>query len=82
MFGGTAATNEGYSTPTNNVYIFNVTHNTIVSYYYVHVQYTCQTLHVYTRYTSIYTKKGLPVYTRTKIKRGDDFHVFILTIIN
>ena len=42
MFGGMVVPNEGYPTPTNNVYIFNVTHNTIVSYYYVHVQYyTC-----------------------------------------
>ena len=40
MFGG-AANKEGYPTPTDNAYIFNVTHNTIVSYYYVHVQYTC-----------------------------------------
>ena len=32
MFGGTVATNEGYLVPTNNIYIFNVTHNTIVSY--------------------------------------------------
>ena len=31
MFGG-IATNDGLGTPTNNVYIFNVTHNTIVSY--------------------------------------------------
>ena len=38
MFGG-LVTNDGLLTATNNVYIFNVTHNTIVSYYYVHVQY-------------------------------------------
>ena len=41
MFRGTAAINEGYIIATNNVYIFNVTHNKIVSYYYVHVWYTC-----------------------------------------
>ena len=42
MFGG-GATHDGHLTPTNNVYIFSVTHNTIVSYYYmyVHVRYTC-----------------------------------------
>ena len=38
MFGG-LVTNNGLGTPTNNVYIFNVTHTTIVSYYYYHVQY-------------------------------------------
>ena len=38
MFGG-LVTNDGLGIPTNNVYIFNVTHNTIVSYYYYHVQY-------------------------------------------
>ena len=32
-------TNDGLPKNTNIVYIFNVTHNTIVSYYYVHVQY-------------------------------------------
>ena len=35
MFGGVVTKDD----PTNNVYIFNVTHNTIVSYYYPHVQY-------------------------------------------
>ena len=37
MFGGLI--NDGLLKPTNNMYIFNVTRNTIVSYYYVHVQY-------------------------------------------
>ena len=39
MFGGMTVTNDGLPKNTNIVYIFNVTHNTIVSYYYVHVQY-------------------------------------------
>ena len=34
MLGGTVTTDDGLTTLTNNVYIFNVTHNTIVSYYY------------------------------------------------
>ena len=38
MFGG-FVTHDEFPKTTNNVYIFNVTHNTIVSYYYVHVQY-------------------------------------------
>ena len=33
MYGG-LVTNDDLTTSTNNVYIFNVTHNTIVSYYY------------------------------------------------
>ncbi|XP_019861137.1 PREDICTED: uncharacterized protein LOC109589502 [Amphimedon queenslandica] len=36
MLGGLVTDYDGFSFPTNNVYIFNVTHNTIVSY---HVQY-------------------------------------------
>ena len=40
MVGGAVA-NNGHHIPTNNMYIFNVTRNAIVSYYYVHVQYTC-----------------------------------------
>ena len=44
MFGG-AVTNDGLDTLTNNVYIFNVTHNTIVSYYY-HVYSTCLLSHI------------------------------------
>ena len=34
MLGGTVTNDDGLSIATNNVYIFNVTHNTIVSYYY------------------------------------------------
>ena len=37
MFGGIATRD----IPTNNVFIFTVTHNTIVRYHYVHVQYIC-----------------------------------------
>ena len=40
MFGG-VVTIDGLLTLTNNVYIFNVTHNTIVSYYYYYVYSTC-----------------------------------------
>ena len=39
-------TNDGLTAPTNNVYIFNVTHNTIVSYYYYHVYSTCLLSHI------------------------------------
>ena len=40
MFGGVPY--DDLPIPTNNnMFIFNVTHNTIVSYYYVHVRYTC-----------------------------------------
>ena len=45
MFGG-AVTNDGLHIPTNNVYIFNVTHDTIVSYYYYHVYSTCLLSHI------------------------------------
>ena len=45
MFGG-AVTNDGLATTTNNVYIFNVTHTTIVSYYYYHVYSTCLLSHI------------------------------------
>ena len=31
MFGGLVTTGDGMTTTTNSVYIFNVTHNTIVS---------------------------------------------------
>ena len=34
MFGG-LVTIDGFAIATNNVYIFNVTHNTIVSYSYI-----------------------------------------------
>ena len=34
MLGGAVTDDDGLATLTNNVYIFNVTHNTIVSYYY------------------------------------------------
>ena len=34
MLGGAVTNDDGLATLTNNVYIFNVTHNTIVSYYY------------------------------------------------
>ena len=34
MLGGTVTDDDGLAIATNNVYIFNVTHNTIVSYYY------------------------------------------------
>ena len=34
MLGGLVTNDDGFVTATNNVYIFNVTHNTIVSYYY------------------------------------------------
>ena len=40
---------------------------------------------VYTIHEYLHEKlvlKYIQVYTRTKISRGDDFHVFILTIIN
>ena len=45
MYGG-VVTNDGLATSTNNVYIFNVTHNTIVSYYYYHVYSTCLLSHI------------------------------------
>ena len=41
MFGGAINDPDGFNTFTNGVYIFNVTHSTIVSYYYLlpyHVQ--------------------------------------------
>ena len=34
MLGGLVTIDDDLATATNNVYIFNVTHNTIVSYYY------------------------------------------------
>ena len=45
MFGGVVI-NDGLAISTNNVYIFNVTHNTIVSYYYYHVYSTCLLSHI------------------------------------
>ena len=33
MLGGAVTNDDGLATATNNVYIFNVTHNTIVSYW-------------------------------------------------
>ena len=52
MFRGAAAINEGYIVATDNVSIFNVTHNTIVSYY-VHVWYTCTCVLSYSKLVKI-----------------------------
>ena len=41
MFGGAVTAGDGMSTSTNSVYIFNVTHNTIVSYSITLSQYYC-----------------------------------------
>ena len=48
-------------------------------------EYTPDIARVYTIHEYLHEKqvlKYIQVYTRTKISRGDDFHVFILTIIN
>ena len=52
MFGGVVFQN-GLLTATNNMYIFNVTHNTIVSYYYVHVQYIPHVYYLISAFFSI-----------------------------
>ena len=47
--------------------------------------FTADIARVYTIHEYLHEKqvlKYIQVYTRSKISRGDDFHVFILTIIN
>ena len=39
MLGGTVVDDDGLTISTNNTYIFNVTHNTIVSINVVHVSF-------------------------------------------